>query len=474
MAETGILVRRSHGSPAMFRYLASYRLYTLAKIGFAAAYLWFVADFLRIHLAIWQDPLPLLPPASDLVFLGVADLEPILRNTAEWVNAKPAVWALAAFSPMLAGLYLWGRRRWLQVAVGCGMSFTMIALTSLSGVFNSTADVWLNYVFLAYALAAAVCPADAWERREPGFSLAKWREDPLLASSYASLIVILEFTVYFFAGINKLVYGWEPWTTGTALQNLAIDSSMRDYLRGIHVPYVVSVALCYVTLAQRLIVPFGFFSRRYRLWSALILGAMHLGYFLLMQVAIFPLIGIASLLIVAPPRGVAAPLFGRVPSGHPKPVKKLLSLEGAGVRYAGVAMGFFSVWLLLESARLAAGSAMAWENKLMVVPAWRMFADGGATSGNHWRIILQTPQGEVDATDLSRELLPHLWRDRFYVDLVMHLLLSAEEQGGRGEPDPLLRRLFAATERAYTDRQLQAHGDPTIYRARFAIERRPH
>ncbi len=39
----------------MFRYLTSYRFYTLAKIGFSLAYLWYVADFFRIHNAIWNQ-----------------------------------------------------------------------------------------------------------------------------------------------------------------------------------------------------------------------------------------------------------------------------------------------------------------------------------------------------------------------------------------------------------------------------------
>src|SRR6202012_3389958 len=102
--------------------------------------------------------------------------------------------------------------------------------------------------------------------------------------------------------INKLVDGWTPWTTGVALQNLAIDSSMHDFVRGTHVPYWLSLILCYVTLGQRLVVPFGFFLKRYRIWSVLILGTMHIGYAILMQVNLFPVVGIASLLLILPAR----------------------------------------------------------------------------------------------------------------------------------------------------------------------------
>ena len=92
----------------------------------------------------------------------------------------------------------------------------------------------------------------------------KWRDNPALSSTYAWLVVLLQFCVYFYAGINKLLDGWVPWTTGVALQNLAFDSSMHEFVRGTHVPYWLSLILCYVTLVQRLIVPFGFFFMRYR------------------------------------------------------------------------------------------------------------------------------------------------------------------------------------------------------------------
>jgi hypothetical protein len=208
------------------------------------------------------------------------------------------------------------------------------------------------------------------------------------------------------------------------------------------------------------------------MWSALILASMHIGYFILMKVAIFPVIGIASLLMVAPPPTLAPPLFSRKPLHLPKQLKKLLEKERRGTALQKAALCVFSVWLLIESARMTSNEAMPWENKLMVVPAWRMFADGGVFAGGQWRLILQTPRGEVDATDLSVQSLPHLWRDRFYVDLILHLLINASDQGGRGRPDPLVERLFAATEKAYAEKQTLAHADPTVYQARFALYRR--
>jgi hypothetical protein len=453
----------------MFPYLTSYRYYTLAKAGFVAAYLWFISDFFRIHLAFWDKLSQLLPDASVLSYSGIPSLDVGLRALATALNTKAAVWILLLISPIVSALFLWGRHRWLQAFVGAWMCFSMIAMTSIIGVFDSTADVWLNYVFIAYALTALVCPTVEWERREPGFEVEKWQSDPVLLSTYARLIVIVQFTVYFYAGVNKLVFGWHPWTTGTALQNLAIDSSMRDYLRGMTVPYWISLILCYVTLFQRLVVPFGFFFMRYRLWSALILGSMHVGYFILMKVAIFPVIGIASLLMVAPPPMLAPALFSRKPIHLPKQLKKLLEKERRGTVLQKTALCAFSIWLLFESARMTSNEAMPWENKLMVVPAWRMFADGGVFAGGQWLLILQTPKGEVDATELSVQPLPHLWRDRFYLDLILHMLINASDQGGRERPDPLVQRLFDVTEKAYAEKQNLAHADPVVYQARFAL-----
>ena len=291
----------------MFRYLTTYRFYTLAKIGFALAYLWFVSDFLRIHVAIWNQLSPLLPDPRNVSLSGNPQLDVILRRIAIFLSGKTMVWAFALLSPVAAGLFLWGRNKWLQLAVGWWISFSMISLNSLVGVFSSTVDVWVNLVFVIYGLVAWVSPADAWETSEPGLSVTRWRDDPTLPSAFAWLVVWLQFLVYFFAGVNKLVLGWVPWTSGVALQNLAIDSSIHDFARGTHVPFWISLVLCYVTLIQRLVVPFGFYSMRFRLWSVLILGTMHVGYAILMNVNLFPLIGIASLLLILPPRASTLP-----------------------------------------------------------------------------------------------------------------------------------------------------------------------
>jgi hypothetical protein len=449
----------------MFRYLTTYRFYTLAKLGLGLAYLWFIWDFFWIHVAYWNGLASLLSDPSE-VFSSDNSMLDQLDN---FFAGRISVWLFFVASPLAVGLYLWGRHRWLQFAVGCWINLSMIAMVSRVGVFCSTADVWLSFTFLSYSLAALVGSPAEWSAREPGFSPAKWRENPVLASTYAWLVVLVQFTVYFFAGVNKLIDGWGPWTTGVALQNLAVDSSMHDYARGIYVPYLVSLILCYVTLFQRLVVPFGFFFMRYRGWSVLILGAMHVGYDLLMQVAIFPLIGVSSLLLIVPPRSLALPLFSRPSLHQPRAVTRLLRGYPSLKLAPKITLWLFSLWLLGESARLTFSNSLFWENRLVMVPAWRMFADGGATAGKNWRLILQTSYGEIDATPDVLQLLPNLWRDRFYKDQILHYVLDEESASVIDHPSPSLDYLIQTAENRYRERQFQLHQNATILGARFVI-----
>ncbi len=450
----------------MFRYLTSYRFYTLAKIGFSLAYLWYVSDFFRIHIAIWNQLSLLLPDPRNIALSGNPQLDLVLRGIATLLSGRAMVWAFTLISPVAAGLFLWGRHKWLQLAVGCWISFSMISLNSLVGVFSSTVDVWVNLVFVIYSLVALVSPAENWEKSEAGLSLTRWSDNPSLASAFAWLVVWLQFLVYFFAGVNKLVFGWIPWTTGIALQNLAVDSSFHDFARGTHVPYWISLILCYVTLFQRLVVPFGFFFMRYRFWSVLILGTMHVGYAILMNVNLFPLIGIASLLMIMPPRASTLP---RAPSktsssagNKVSPQRRAVAPRAAWVE--NTVIGLFALALALESTRLTHFDAMPWENKLMVTPGWKMFADGGTAAGGEWRIILATPRERIDATDIARQPLPHLWRDRFYINIIFSDLLNRNTG-----PGSLVDRLARSTKRIYRERQLRLHLSPTIANVGFEL-----
>jgi hypothetical protein len=436
----------------MFRYSTSYRFFILAKAGIGLAYLWYIWDFFWIHADLWRQPFFFLPGPSNIIFSGYPPLDVILRGLAVLVSSKTMVWVFFLAAPLAVGLYFWGHHKWLQFVIGCWISFSIISLASLVGVFNSMADIWINYVFVAYILSSFISTPIEWEEHEAGLSMVKWKNNPTVASRYAWLVVLIQFAVYFFAGITKLRYGWAPWITGTALQNLAFDSAMREFVRGIPVPYWISLLLCYITLFQRLVVPFGFYFKSFRLWSVLILGSMHIGYAILMNVAVFPVIGIASLLMILPPKAAAKPAFPR----HHKSKKPVLQTSRIPL-LQHTAMCIFSLWLLFESARLTISQAMPWENKLMIVPAWRMFADGGATAGGHWRLILETSNGEVNATDISMQLLPHLWRDRFYIDLIFHEILANNTGSGS-----LPQRLADATAKNYAQLQLQEKISPTV------------
>jgi hypothetical protein len=452
----------------MFRYPTSYRFYTLSKVGFSLAYLWYVSDFFRIHVAMWNHLSLLLPDPRNIVLSGNQQLDSVLRGIAIFLSGRAMVWAFALSSPLAAGLFLWGRHKWLQLAVGCWISFSMISLNSLVGVFSSTVDVWVNLVFVTYSVVALVSPADVWEKSEAGLSLSRWRDNPSLASAFAWLVVWLQFLVYFFAGVNKLVFGWIPWTTGVALQNLAIDSSFHGFARGTHVPFWISLVLCYVTLLQRLVVPFGFFFRRFRFWSVLILGTMHVGYAILMNVNLFPLIGIASLLIILPPRTLNLPrATSRTPLSDGQrvsPQRRTVAPKAAWVENTVICL--FALGLALESGRLTHFEAKPWENKLMVMPGWKMFADGGMVAGGEWRIILATPRERIDATDIALQALPHTWRDRFYINIIFSDL-STRNTG----PGSLVDRLARSTVKMYRERQLRLHLSPIIGNCGFELYR---
>ncbi|MGD0446270.1 MAG: HTTM domain-containing protein [Edaphobacter sp.] len=433
----------------------------MAKIGFGLAYLWYIWDFFWIHFAIWNSQLGLLLiRATEPVFSGDPDLDVFLRSIALFFDRKTVVWIILLTSPLVVGFYLWGRRRWLQFAVGCWMSASIIAMTALIDFFHSTADVWVNFVFIAYSLTALVSSNEEWEKNESGFSLSKWKADPVLASTYASLVVLIQFSVYFFAGVNKLVDGWVPWTTGVAIQNLmAFDNSVHEFAQGTYVPYWLSLILCYVTLFQRLVVPFGFFFRRYRIWTVLILGTMHIGYAILMYVNLFPLIGIASLLMVLPSR--TAPVL-ETSSRKPRRVKKAPKQIYRSTFAQGAVICLFIVCLFGECLRLTCSDAAPLEKTLLAVPNWRMFANGGATPNGEWRLILDTPGGEIDATEIALQPLPHLWRDRFYINMIYSDLLRRQ-----GRPGTPVDRLVKATEKMYGARQLQLNGNPVILGAHF-------
>ena len=451
----------------MFSYSTSYRLYTCCKIGLGAAYLWYIYDFFQVHLAMDRGLADLLSPPSEISFSGNPQGDAFFRPLAIVLSFPMSIRIMAALAPVAVIIFIWGQHRWMQCFIGAWMSFCLAANTALVGVFSSTADIWLNLILWGYTLAAWTTPTLCWAEREPGFKWGLWQKDPPLMSTFAWLIVLIQWVVYFFAGINKLVDGWQPWVMGDALQNLAFDSSMRSCIRGILVPHWLSWLLCYVTLFQRLVVPWGFFFKRWRAWSVFILIAMHVGYAGLMYVNIFPLVGIASLLIIWP---VPAAIPATRPSRGIWSPKFLTQLMGTlfSRLSKNMVIGGFALLLMFESSRLTLGRPFAWENKLMITPAWKMFADGGISAGGTWHVVLDTPNGEVDVTESVHRLLPQIWRDRFYVDTIFH-----EIEGGITAPNSLVDRMLKMAEHQYQYQQKQSNLNPAVLGAAFDLYRRP-
>ncbi len=210
---------------------------------------------------------------------------------------------------------------------------------------------------------------------------------------------------------------------------------MRDYALGIPVPFVISFVLCYVTLFQRLVVPFGFFIMRYRGWAVLILAAMHVGYEALMQVAIFPLVGISGLLLIVPPRELALPLFSRPSLKRDKRLRHYLkSTAGKPPRLAQ------HLAIILAAAILLIGPIVNialtpnlpyWTIKSGTLLHWTMFSDGGSQARLRLRVglLVRDPRTGLsrydEVTNLPLNYLPETWRTRFYQQTLLFKAISA-------------------------------------------------
>lgn len=454
----------------MFRYLTSYRFFILTKLGLGLAYLWFCWDFLRINLAMRNHLRELIPGLSSETVCNDPTLNSIIVDTLSFLSQMGTIWCYCLLSPLAVGLYIWGRYRWLQMGVALWVWLSVAAMAANTSILMTTADFWLTWCFILYVVAGLVTPPGQWEISQPGFSRKLWRKNPTIYSEYAWLVVLLQFTVYFYAGLNKLIYGWTAWTSGTALQNLSYDPSMHDYVRGIPVPFFISLVLCYVTLFQRLILPFGFFIMRYRGWAVLILGTMHLGYDLLMQVAIFPLMGISCLFLIIPPRELALPLFSMPSRKQDRPLK--LYLKSIPATHPWRAQKILTVaiacLLLIEPAIISYYSSDPpfWNVKLATQLHWIMFADGGVQAKDRFRIGVQVHDPATglirydEVTNLPYLYFPDTWRTRLYAKMI--LLKASHSQQASGQyvkTDDYLDDYINTARKIYT---LESPSQPPI------------
>lgn len=456
----------------MFQYLSSYRTYILTKAGLSIAYLWFCWDFIRLNLALHQHLQELIPALATETVCIDPDINNALITMLSFLGHLRACWIYLYLSPIAVALYLWGRHRWLQAGVAAWIWVSMVGMTTRLSILMTTADFWLSWCFLLYIVVAFIAPSQRWQSSQPALRRDLWRDNPTISSQYAFLLVVLQFTVYFYAGVNKLVFGWTAWTSGVALQQLMYDPAMYSYVRGIALPRAISFVLCYVTLAQRLIVPFGFFSMRLRLWTVIILATMHLGYESLMQVAIFPLVGISCLLVILPPKKLALPLFSRKAQESSKMERKQAKerqayldsiptgVPGRGQQLLAIAV---VALLLVEPAIMAADSSDPpyWNIKLATQLHWIMFADGGSASNERFKIRervhdLTTGQMRLDdVTDLPLTYFPWTWRSRLYTKAIFNKALQAQHPGAN----------YVATDK-YLDDDVRAASN--MHRARSA------
>jgi hypothetical protein len=294
---------------------------------------------------------------------------------------------------------------WLSIA----------ALTARVSVVMTTADFWLSWCFILYLMAGMITPSGQWEVSQPSLRTDLWHKNATISSEYAFLLVVLQFTVYFYAGLNKFIFGWTAWTSGTALQELMFDPAMHHYVRGLALHYLISLFLCYLTLAQRLIVPFWFFSWRYRRWAVIMLGLMHLGYEAVMQVTVFPDRHRMPAYRVTPQRSCVASVCSIDAEGSDRTevIFELPPQERTLARPKNPCCNHRN-----RVGDGAGGYALRqrcppyWNVKLATQLHWIMFADGGAQSKDRFkvRVKVQDPTtGRIrlyDVTDLLISYFP--------------------------------------------------------------------
>jgi len=471
----------------LFKYLSSYRPFILTKCGLATAYLWFCWDLIRLNLALHKHLLELIPPLGKEVVCNDAGVNEVIIASLSLVSQPIACWIYLILSPIAVAIYLWGRFRWLQVGVAAWIWLSIVGLTAHLSVLMTTADFWLSWCFILYLVAGLITPTGLWEASQPSFKINLWRSNPTISSEYVFLLVILQFTVYFYAGLNKLIFGWTAWTSGRALQDLMYDPAMHNYVRGISLPYIVSFFLCYITLAQRLILPFGFFSMRLRVWAVVILGLMHLGYEAVMQVAIFPLIGISCLLVMIPPKQLAIPLLAKSSKVPPKQARKqvktrklhLASMPSRAPRLSQKIFAMSVVGLLLvEPAIMSYESSDPpyWNVKLATQLHWIMFADGGSASKERFKVRVEVYNPATgashleDATNLPLSYFPATWRTRLYSKEILSKALAAQHPGSSYEAtDEYLENYINAAVELF-----RAESSPQQILGRFVLAIEPY
>ena len=413
----------------MTRYLTSYRFFILSKAGFSLAYLWVCWDFLRINRALEGNLQTLLPALSGETIFDNAGLNRAFISALLFFSQPAAIWIYSILAPLAVGLFIWGQYRWLQVAVGLWLWLSMIGLTARASILMSTADFWLNWSFILYAVSGFVTPAGRWEKSQPSFSRELWRKNPIVESEYALLVVILQFSVYFLcrrqqaprrvAAVDHRRRHPEslPTIFPCAITLRGLPAPVRHLLR-LLLRHPVPATRGSLWLFHRALSRLGrAHSRRHarRLRNA------HAG-------RDFSSRSPLGLLLIIPPRELALPLFSRPSLRRDKRLRHYIkSIAGAPPRLTQ------HIALILVAAILLLGPIIdialtpdlpSWTIKSGTLLHWTMFSDGGSSARIRLRVGVRVRDPQTGLTrydevsDLPLELPPcHL----------AHPLLSADE-----------------------------------------------
>jgi hypothetical protein len=194
-----------------------------------------------------------------------------------------------------------------------------------------------------------------------------------------------------------------------------------------------------------------------------------------MQVAIFPLIGVSSLLLVVPPRELALPLFSHPSLKRGKSLRKFLHAlpkTHPTMPQTILAAGVVALLVIEPAINSAQGSNNPyWNIKLATQAHWVMFADGGNLSHLRFRIAAKVHDpltGQVqyrEIEDLPLRYFPGTWRTRFYIQAI---LLRAERASVKSDPqDDYLNAYIGTAVELY---QQQSPPQPPLEQTLLTID----
>ncbi len=186
-----------------------------------------------------------------------------------------AAWAWSPWVGAGLGALCLGWRRAANPAL-TALALLHYVVTLKNGRLYTEGDAWLWLMVLAFLAIPA--------------------KDSPIESYWVGVLKLVGFCVYFFAGLHKIIV--PDWRTGIALQNVFLDHDLINarYSFVAETPWMYFLS-AWITLFQRLVVPWGLWSsrRELRLVSAGLLALMHYSYMVIMNLGTFSWVGILFL-----------------------------------------------------------------------------------------------------------------------------------------------------------------------------------